>query len=86
MGHALLSDEPKPSVTGQRLEPEQEIAKLKHAISALIPWAAGSGRGAAQEALADACELIGVDPLSWSAHPDVLLQRRPEFERRTAAR
>lgn len=61
---------------------DEEIARLKHAISGLIPWVASSGRGKAQEALAEACELIGADPFMWSGHPDVLIQRRPDLERR----
>lgn len=65
---------------------QEEIAQLKHAISGLIPWAATSGRGAAQEALARGCELIGADPYMWSAHPDVLAQRRPDLDRRLATR
>lgn len=68
------------------VSPEVEIAKLKHAISDLIPYVASSGRGVAQVALANACELIGVDPFAWSAHPDVLIQRRPDLDRRTASR
>lgn len=66
------------------LTPEQEIAKLKHAISGLIPWVCGNGRGAAQAALAEGCELIGVDPFDWSRHPDVLARRRPDLERRAS--
>jgi hypothetical protein len=65
------------------LNAQAEIAKLKHAISGLIPWVATSGRGAAQEALAEACELIGADPFMWSTHPSVLVRRRPDLERRT---
>lgn len=68
------------------VDPQAEIAKLKHVISGLIPWVAGNGRGMAQEALAEACEAIGVDPLAWSGEPDVLLRRRPDLDRRTSAR
>lgn len=57
------------------LTPEQEIAKLKHAIAAMIPWVASSGRGAAQEALAQGCALIGVDPWDWTGHRHVLRSR-----------
>lgn len=65
---------------------EQEVAQLKHVISSLIPWVANSARGMAQEALADACAAIGADPFMWSAHPDVLIARRPELDRRAVAR
>jgi hypothetical protein len=57
------------------VDPQAEIAKLKHALSGCIPWVATSGRGAAQEALAVACELLGIDPFDWTSHPDVLATR-----------
>lgn len=57
-------------------------AAFREALEACMPWVAASARGAAQEALADACELLGINPLGWSAHPEVLLRRRPELDRR----
>lgn len=51
---------------------EQELSE---ALQACIPWVASSGRGAAQEALAIACDLVGYDPFDWSSHPDVLRLR-----------
>lgn len=48
---------------------------LSDALQACIPWVASSGRGAAQEALAVACDLVGYDPFDWSTHPDVLKRR-----------
>lgn len=64
---------------------KEEIAKLKHVVSDMIPYVASSGRGLAQEILANACELIGADPFHWSAHPDVLVSRRPDLDRRCHA-
>lgn len=53
---------------------EREQA-LTDALQACIPWIASSGRGAAQEALAVACDLVGYDPFGWTSHPDVLKSR-----------
>jgi len=44
-------------------------------LYACIPWVATSGRGAAQEALAVACSLVGSNPYDWTSHPDVLKSR-----------
>lgn len=63
-----------------------EVAKLKHVVSALIPWVGASPMEAAQETLADACEAIGVHPLDWTSHPKVLLSRRPYLDRRLKGR
>jgi hypothetical protein len=49
--------------------------RLEYALQKCIPWVASSGRGAAQQALAEACELVGWDPFDWSTHPDVLKRR-----------
>lgn len=48
---------------------------MRDALWACIPWVATSGRGAAQEALAIACDLVGSDPFDWTSHPDVLAAR-----------
>ncbi len=58
------------------VDPQAEIAKLKHALSRCVPWVAVSGRGMAQESLAIACDLLGTDPYDYSAYPDVLTRRR----------
>lgn len=55
---------------------QEEIERLREALHACIPWVAVSARGAAQEALAVACDLLGSDPYDWSPHPDVLTARR----------
>lgn len=49
--------------------------ELTDALSACIPWVASHPRGAAQEALAVACKLVGSDPYDWTSHPDVLTKR-----------
>lgn len=53
----------------------RELA-LAAALRGCIPWVAACPRGAAQEALAIACELVGYDPYDWTAAPDVLTKRR----------
>lgn len=58
----------------QKPTKEREQA-LSEALEACIPWVASSGRGAAQEALAIACDLVGYDPFDWSTHPEVLRLR-----------
>lgn len=65
---------------------DAEVAKLKHVVSALIPWVGASPMEAAQETLADACEAIGVNPLDWTEYPDVLLEQRPHLDRRLKGR
>ena len=50
--------------------------QLEDALYACLLWVGYSPRGAAQGALSDACELLGVDPFDWTAHPDVLARRR----------
>jgi len=55
---------------------EKRVAALEDGLRACIPWVATSGRGAAQEALAIACELTASDPYDWTSHPDVLTRRR----------
>jgi hypothetical protein len=54
---------------------ERERDEAREAIALLIPWVANSGRGAAQEALAIGCDIIGSNPYDWTAHPDVLASR-----------
>ena len=53
-----------------------EAEALHEAIETLIPWVATHARGSAQEALSNACDLVGYDPFDWTDHPEVLKQRR----------
>lgn len=54
----------------------QRQLQLEEALQACIPWVATNGRGAAQEALAIACDLVGWNPYDWTSHPETLTTRR----------